>query len=80
MNLRGRRGKKNINLNPNIILYQGEAYKGLGEKNPKTTAFEYELSPTTLLLLYSVGIPNVTHLHIWAQTVIQGSNHDKKLC
>lgn len=61
---RKKRKKQNINLNPNIIFYQGEAYKGLGGKNPKTTAFEYELSPTTLLLLYSVGIPNVTHLHI----------------
>lgn len=59
--------KKNIDLNPNIIFYQGEVYRDLGKK--KATAFKYEL-PTTLLLLYSVGIPDVTHLHIWAQTVI----------
>lgn len=67
MNLGGRKERKNT-WNPNLILYQAEVQPGLKKK---ATKFKYGLvQPHYILLFHSVGIPHVTHLHIWAQSVI----------
>lgn len=67
MNLGGRKERKNT-WNPNLILYQAEAQPGLKKKLPSLNMVLVQ--PHYILLFHSVGIPHVTHLHIWAQSVI----------
>lgn len=67
MNLGGRRETKN-NFNPNLIFYQAEVQPVLKKKPP--SLIMVLVQPHYTLLFHFVGIPQVTHLHIGAQSVI----------